>query len=434
MSGQQLRLVDQEPDCIAIVPEHPDYVIFGTYSLIEGNESATSAEQRRKGSLQIIPFDKTNSYNVDLTRLDFDFGIYDLQLHPTWQNELGIATSHGEIWFYSIEARYDKEHGYLRSLELRLNWRLPIEPRHPDTNQLPIITQFQFLDMGEKTTPLLAATSSFGKTRLVKAPVNGHNPSLEQNQLVHSHREKMEAWATATVIDKDNKRIFILSGGDDARLIISSVYVPTLADTDAKIDIMGLNPVRTLTDRSSHGAGIVSICNIGRHPMLAAGHTSKWAKASGTLILTGSYDEHMRLFLLKPPKANGIWTSSAFENLCELNLGSAVWRIIRLDHYASNEGNEHRYILLIGGHLGGALLVSLGICRDALRDSDWEYDLHIEKHFGGHGHESLVYAVAGKQDTVVPKRWNLISASFYDKKVCNWTWLDEEKRVRSAAA
>lgn len=425
MTESKVRLLDQEPDCIAIVPEHPDYVIIGTYSLVKDSTNTSSATQRRKGSVDVIPFDKAQASEVQLARLDFDFGIYDLQFHPIWRNELGMATSHGEMWFYRVKAEYDTRHEKLKSLSLELTWQVPVEPLHPYTGTVPIITQFSFLNLDEGATPILAATSSFGKTRLVKAPVGGHNPILSQNKLIHANRESIEAWATTTVIDQENKKIYVISGDDISQLLISAVEANTISDTNAQIDVSALDSVLLFTNKRLHEAGIVSITNIGKHPILPAEQTSKWANASGTLILTGSYDEHIRLFLFATP--TNAEPMVKFEKLAELNLGGGVWRIISLDQYTTHEGNEHEYILLIAGHFGGALIVRLSISRDDARDSDWEYDFHIEKRFEGHGEEGLVYAVAGKQDKINARKWDVISASFYDKKICNWDWIDEEK-------
>ncbi|KAK6377236.1 glutamate--cysteine ligase [Lithohypha guttulata] len=415
------RSLDQEPDCIAIVPDHPQYVVIGTYSL----SAASDTPQTKRGSLQIHTYSPDGDRDVELDRLDFDFGIYDLQFHPLHHEWLGAATSHGEIRFYAVTSHYDEVTDELHSLKLTYYWHVPIEP-HSDNGNQAIITFFQFLETEIGRLPSLVTTTQFGNTRLVKAPIAGATPDLSQNIVIHKQSMELEAWTTVAVVDTITNQILILSGGDDSQLIISSIALSggSYTEADARLDLTRLSPQKLLADRRNHSAGVVAICWLGRHPSHAMGEGTDVqdtpAQSPPYLFLTGSYDEHLRLFLLPSPSLHD--QKSRLETIGTIHLEGGVWRIILLDTYTT-EVLVTNYILLIAGHATGAFVVRL-TCKRGL-DDDWEYAFKVEKQFTEH--ESLVYAVVAKKDELVHGKWDVISTSFYDKKICNWGWVDEEK-------
>jgi len=145
------------------------------------------------------------------------------------------------------------------------------------------------------------------------------------------------------------------------------------------------------------------------------------AQSSPMLFLTGSYDEHLRLFLLPSPSSHS--RNPTLEHIGTIHLEGGVWRIILLDTYTT-EAFVTNYLLLIAGHTAGAFIVRL-TCKRGFYN-DWEYVFEVEKQVTEH--ESLVYAVAAKRDELVRGKWDVISTSFYDKKICNWDWIDEQKK------
>ena len=136
-------------------------------------------------------------------------------------------------------------------------------------------------------------------------------------------------------------------------------------------------------------------------------------------ILTGSYDEHIRIFLLRPSDG----TPWRFDLLSEFKMPGSVWRIQLLDRYTDSAGVH--FVLLIAGHTAGAFIVRMKSWivagGNAGRTGHWRFEWKIEKTFAEHA--SFVYAVAARKNPDVGQ-WDVVSTSFYDQKVCNWNWLD----------
>ncbi|KAK5093212.1 hypothetical protein LTR70_004855 [Exophiala xenobiotica] len=443
MLESKSRLLDQEPDCVAVVPDHPDFVVIGTYSLVESDQHQASNE--RIGFLQILPFfaDNKDIRHVELDRQDFTFGIYDVHFHPKYRDVLGVATSDAEIRFFSLIAQRTAEESKLCRLHFVYHGHVIVEAPDPSDGHLAVVTQFQFIEQDLSTDTrdthvLLVATTQFGNTKIVKTtlsasstdPETSHR-SLFQRILVHKQSFGLEAWTTLPLLDAVTDQLLVLSGGDDGQLIVSSVSCPhSTAPTNNELDLETLIPTKLHVDKRTHEAGIVSICFLGvlhplpRDPSQSAA-TSTTPKE--TLILTGSYDEHLRLFLLTQPSSN--YASVTLKLLTELKLNGGVWRIELLDQYPTgSESINHHYILLIAGHTAGAFIIRLSCKRTEDKGGERQYAFTIEKHFTEH--DSLVYAVcANRVETNEPHRkWHVLSTSFYDKKVCNWEWTDENKQ------
>lgn len=108
------------------------------------------------------------------------------------------------------------------------------------------------------------------------------------------HKHELEAWTLAFAPNSPS----VLSGGDDIVLQNSQTH-----------DLQ--NPLRLWQDRKLHEAGVTAILPI-----------------SEDLVVTGSYDDHIRL-LLTP-------ASGRRQTMASLNLGGGVWRL-KLLKYAMGE-------------------------------------------------------------------------------------------------
>lgn len=107
------------------------------------------------------------------------------------------------------------------------------------------------------------------------------------------HKHELEAWTLAF----DPESNSVLSGGDDIVLQKSRIH-------------NSQDPTRTWQDRKLHEAGVTAILPI-----------------SDTLVVTGSYDDNIRL-LLTP-------VTGRRQTLASLNLGGGVWRLKILKGSAS---------------------------------------------------------------------------------------------------
>lgn len=457
MSLFRSRSLDQEPDTIVVVPAFPMFVVIGTYSLVptpetEEGEDSNQSTSNRIGSLQILPFlsrepDLESVASISLGREDFTFGIYDTQFHPRHESLLGVATSNGEILFFDVLLQ-DSYSGSPYHMGFSGLGKVLVEEPDSDDEKRSIITSFHFLDVpgqnlassdSDQYTVFLIATTQLGNTKLVQAAIPrdaNHVRDLRtvESQIIDIHKQSMdlEAWTILPIFTSPST-LFVLSGGDDSQLLVSSIEIPFdkyVRASDLYLDLH--EPIKRLTEKRIHEAGVVHICNLGPHPvhLSQAVQTNDNAEFTQYLILTGSYDENLRLFLFSPASSNRPMTMLSL--LSDLNLGGGVWRITLLDTYDAVARQARDYILLVAAHTAGACIVRLS-CVQAEGDT-WKHEIKVEKWFT-EGHESLVYAVAAKKAVPLSdpvsiwdnKTWDIISTSFYDKKVCDWEWVDEKK-------
>lgn len=455
------RVIDQEPDTIALVPDFPDFVIIGTYSLI--SKEGEGAPAARKGSLQIVAFSEDSKQtSVTLDRKDFDFGVYDINFHPRYRNVLGIATSDGQILIYCVRSTIDST-GQLRNLTLQEIGRLAGEEDGGSGPPGVIITQLHFIDhcsfetlttdqskIPHRRIFLIAVTTQSGNTNLIRTCVTTTDSlsdakvesEFTQLRVIHSQSYDLEAWtvlcipveasSASTTREPALQNILAISGGDDSQLLVSQVELEhrnstvSINNDAASFDLDEVTCSKFAADKRSHEAGIVATCLLG--PDLP--QFSDLAKGS-YMFLTGSYDEKIRLFQLKLPEINH--GRCEVKVLSEFAMPGGVWRIMLLDCY--KYVHDVNCLLLIAGHTAGAFIVRLTCTppNDNFAEvlGSWQYSWKIEKHFTQH--QSLVYAVAARPRREQRGKWQVISTSFYDKLVCEWEWEDCEWRSRHPA-
>lgn len=467
------RALEFEPDTVTFIPEFLDYVVVGTYSLssketqVDPSDASVeqqSSPQQRHGTLQILPFNGSSteanksspveaiaSYNLP------DCGVYSVHFHPQRNNLLGAATSDARIYLFDISASPSSKSTH-PDFTLTLLGSVVIENPEDNDSQVAIITQFQFLTLQVESESRIAlvATSQFGNTKYISLDLgNGSSceeefkraaiPSprcrVQQIQQIHQQAYNMEAWSVL-VLDLTSTtpavaaQQFILSGGDDNQLIVS-----------ARTDPEHKSPVfhRVLTDRNTHTAGVVTITSLGPAPSNTHIHTH--------LLATGSYDERLRIFLFDPCSPR-----PTLNLISQLHLPSGVWRITLLDQYHRTSPEpkaqqETNYILLVAGHTAGAFIVRLTITLaltnpnlDPQQQQQQQYTETLTAKLTEQarftlGHQSLVYSCvarlqAGPVNVDVADKtecksgseriWQVLSCSFYDRVVCNWTWTDIE--------
>lgn len=454
------RTLDQEPDTIAIIPKHPEFMVVGTYTKLpepEGEDgNPVDINGGRSGSLDILPRSaSSNTFSsvpeTSMHREKFPFGIYDIQFHPRYENVLGVATSDAEILFFDVSLSTSSA-DTSNLVKVFGIGKILVEEPNPKDGSRAIITKICFLNLPrsnpkspdyKEDTVFLVATTQFGNTKLVQvvlqpdAKSDDYTRTLESQTInVHKQDWNTEAW-TAFPLFTNPTTLHVLSGGDDSHLFISSIELPMkkyayIADLDFDLP----TPVRKLTDERSHEAGVVEIKGLGLYPPGSEASLDysnlKALNTTQFLVLTGSYDENLRLFLFSP--ANLERPATKFTFLCDLNLGGGVWRITTLDSYVTGAGEGYDYVLLVAAHSAGAFIVRLSCTRVAgtvVPMAHWRFAFKVEKSFT-EGHKSFVYAATAKR-VIAPgeewdnKTWEIISSSFYDKKVCNWTWVDEAK-------
>lgn len=182
----------------------------------------------------------------------------------------------------------------------------------------------------------------------------------------------------------------LYSGGDDSKLIMSSLNAPEASSRKLPF----------------HNAGVTAILPI----------PSSSSSQDTTILLTGSYDDFIRVYLLPSP------TNSKPKVLAEKDIGlggGGVWRLKFLEQpnpSAASQSVENEYIVL-----ATCMRVGCKILKITKSNSD-EWTIDILAHTGVH--ESMNYA-----SDVVPlplegksRARTIVSTSFYDRLLFVWKY------------
>ncbi|KAH7371229.1 hypothetical protein BKA66DRAFT_469941 [Pyrenochaeta sp. MPI-SDFR-AT-0127] len=366
--------LDLPPSCIEFFPLNPQYAIVGTYNLQKegGQEPSDGAQvvhskgQQRNGSLILV---KVIDNNVEIIQtLSTPSAILDIHFltHVTSSN-FGVATSTGSFGIYELES-----------------WMKDPKISHINTIQFfpedVLITAFSW----HPESFMVGMTLSTGKVCLgiIDSDENADSPS---HMDVAAH--DLEAWTLAFLPDGSG----ILSGGDDSTLRFAE-----LADGSATS--------MPWMDKKIHGAGVTAILPIHLDP-------------EGALIVTGSYDDHIRLIHVS--------IAGRRQVLADMNLGGGVWRLKLLDkkpklpaHHGVEkwraEPPPEDLLLLASCMHAGARIVK--VSRSAT--TDW----HIEVLAKFEEHKSMNYGSDCQPGLNDNSQRTFISTSFYDRLLCLWRY------------
>jgi diphthine methyl ester acylhydrolase len=456
---------------VEICPAYPEYMIIGTYALLKPDEQGVLAGQVRTGSISVVSLAasfKPSYPGAVAPLLDekcLNAAVLDIHFHPSDHSLLGVATSDAKITFFRLIKRANV---LARRVEMQLDYLGSLSVAEANEHrEVPLITSFCWLpglitdSTGSDTYHHLsfAATVSSGDVKIVRAltPANALDNRIAhlycearvlESENLGTHSE--EAWTVAsttipTIMSTSGgiNRILTLSGGDDSALIAISVdlnptltivgpdpaeegfipsplgeYSTTQPSTKdlSPTTLLTSPPLHLWTDRKTHAAGVVAILPLSPH------------QTSTTIpILTGSYDEHIRLFLLDI-------TSSTLKRslILEKKLGGGVWRLKLMHESTTTNSTRYSAVILASCMHGGVRVLRLTYTHPtssspaASEASSWH--LTVLQNFTK-GHESMNYGSdfrAGLDEK--GKRtgeYTIVSTSFYDKVVCVWKFVDE---------
>ncbi|KAF4121545.1 diphthine methyl ester acylhydrolase [Geosmithia morbida] len=356
-------VLDLPPACAQFCPPHPHLLVIGTYNLekqqdgsaVEGAED-TAAE--RNGSLIVFSTDGSS-----LTRVQTEAqpsAILDLRFHPAQgrRDVVAVISSTGTLAIFRVEDS-DRPLQHLAT------------SRCDDLAEDVLFLQCQW-HPGDAYT--LGVTTSSGLVRMLH---------LDSDWKIASHADldidnSLEAWSIAFAPDPSTSTT-VYSGGDDS--VLSPVSV-----------------------KGQHGAGVTAIEPLNLHDL-----------DGSRLVITGSYDDRIRLFsICDPPQSYGM---KKVKLLMEENLDGGVWRLDVVDVVESGDGGGVTVRILVSCMYAGARLVR--IFRDA-NGGEWKCGVlgRFEEH------ESMNYASAVVPGSIGGGGGELtcISTSFYDKKLCLWDY------------
>lgn len=227
---------------------------------------------------------------------------------------------------------------------------------------------------------------------------NGNVAILDTEKLKITHvlpqAHSLEAWVAAWSPLRDN--LVLYTGGDDSVLCrhdCSYLQKPSLSRNDADF----------VRDSKLHEAGVTAILPICID------------QEEREFLLTGSYDEHIRVLQITPG-------SKKAKLLLEYRLDGGVWQLNRLPCSQppdKESGKPCYWILASCMHAGCRVLKIYG---PAHGDGDWSIEIagKFEEL------ESMNYASDAQRDPYLHhvKDMTFVSTSFYDKKLCVWKLAD----------
>jgi diphthamide biosynthesis protein 7 len=188
----------------------------------------------------------------------------------------------------------------------------------------------------------------------------------------------------------------VYTGGDDSVLRYNSYLLTSDYDEELVAEEPSFDPISI---KGQHDAGVTAILPLALHE-----------SSGGRLVVTGSYDDHVRLFAIHDPQET--YGMKRVQRLAEKNLEGGVWRLDLVDA-VSSEGSVEIRILASCMYAGARLIqISQG------PDGTWSCEVLARLQ----EHQSMNYGCA-----IVPRKQGdhklvCVSTSFYDKLVCLWEY------------
>ncbi|KAI1920367.1 hypothetical protein LOZ65_004081 [Ophidiomyces ophidiicola] len=393
--------LDQPPSCLKFCPTAPNHLLISTYLLTEVASGNSAPNSVRTGSLQLFRFDPCLYQLSLIQRLPLDFAVFDFQFSPHDPSLFAVALSTSVVSLYRIETTNDPAPStavikFVRSIQV-----------HESSDQLALflawIPHNVSLKVGDCSNQIedgFAVSFSDGRVSVFfsKDGANKlHQDSVCEMQLTGY---PVEIWHVAFHFKTEEGQPALLFAGDDMQHIRAASL-----DTMTRAEDM-LPCSWQVDDRGRfHDAGVTCIL-----PLFHEG--------AGTIVLTGSYDEHIRVYHFKPRP----------EVLASKNLGGGVWRLKlikeeELPNISSQIQGEpdilHSYTILASCMHGGARILRVTHTRE-----HWEIEILVEfKEHQSMNYASDAYSGARDEDDANNVRHNsalFVTSSFYDKRVCVW--------------
>ncbi|KAG6006116.1 hypothetical protein E4U54_000228 [Claviceps lovelessii] len=393
--------LDLPPSCMQFCPTDSKFFVVGTYNLEKNNASASAhtaltavedvpqkdncaigVPQSRNGSLLLFLID---GGGLKLVQTELQpSALLDLRFHSNYagsQSILAVVSSTGSLSIYSLEPH--------RSPALR---QLATS-RCGDLGEEVLFLQCSWHPFVNNT---IAVTTSTGLARLLHLDANWTIDGWTDLDIQNS----LEAWSinlsgSNTNDDNDNKRYTtVYCGGDDSILRYTSCSWPK--DTnEQEVDI----PYSPVSIKGQHDAGVTAILPL-----------SHRTTDGGRIVLTGSYDDHLRVFSIHDLHES--YGAKKVRQLCDINLGGGVWRLNLIDvSFSESTAATVEICVLASCMHAGARIVTIATTDG----QSWEAS--VVGRFEEHG--SMNYA-SDFIKTSQGRSLRCISTSFYDKLLCLW--------------
>ncbi|EKD14989.1 putative WD-40 repeat-containing protein [Drepanopeziza brunnea f. sp. 'multigermtubi' MB_m1] len=388
-------LLPLPPSCIEYVPDCEGLFVVGTYQL-EPEESVESAlavseephEQLRNGSLGLFELQKSGQ----LIQHDFfpcKSAIYDLHFLHEAKQTFAAVSSTGSISFYRVEKSESKGTTAFQIVSL-FDAQL--------FSDQTIVTFFTFLPPAgvEKFGPLIAATTNDGGVYLIRYNLEAKFVELiNEGEPVHRHLlmgGPDNAWCCAFYTDNITSSVY--SGGDNSELVRT------------KFDLEATDRNTFSSEKSTH-----KFCTAGVTAILPLPSS---VSDDSSLLLTGSYDDRVRLYSIGHKK-----------ELTNLYLGGGVYRLKIIRRWGSS------FLILACCMHAGTKLLEVSEERDNFQIRIVGY-LNVPEDSG----DNYCYAASIVSGVFVSPLSNdddgemrvdqvFVSGTFVDKKLTTWRYKTE---------
>lgn len=221
--------------------------------------------------------------------------------------------------------------------------------------------------------------------------VNMENAAIPRDVGKHD----LEAWTCTFLQDGAG----LLSGGDDSALNLWELPAKPTTSSEDESDPESIQPKQARwKDVKIHGAGVTAILPLN-------------SGEQGTLILTGSYDDHIRLIHVPHIGRRKIYA--------EMYLGGGVWRLKRINVATSPTSStgistSDDLLLLASCMHTGARILRLK-CKG---NEDWEFEVLAKFE----EHKSMNYGSDCQLGVNEKGQRTFITTSFYDRLLCLWRY------------
>ncbi|KAI1067085.1 hypothetical protein LB506_004517 [Fusarium annulatum] len=402
VSSKVSLTLDLPPSCVQFCKLHPNLFVVGTYNL-ERNEdaqketdhdddtdaaNATKTLQSRNGSLLVFNVVGDDVHLVQT--VSQPSAILDLRFHPQKGREdiMAVVSSTGTLAVFKLDPK--------------ANPSTPLQ--HISTSRCDDIAEdilFLQCSWHPEIPHLIGITTSTGSARILHLD-EGYR--ITQNYTDLSIVNSLEAWciafSPATPVSTTNKaQVAAYCGGDDSMLRYTSCIWDS-SEPGSPCE----EPYSPATIKGTHDAGVTSILPLFR-----------LTKNSGRVVVTGSYDDHLRVFVIHDLHES--YGMKKVELVLEQNLGGGVWRLDLVKTQDSKESIKVR-ILASCMHAGARLLD-----LEVKNDKDWS--CRILARF--EEHKSMNYGSDFIRDTEPSDVVRCVSTSFYDKLLCLWQYAPANK-------
>lgn len=310
--------------------------------------------------------------------------ILDLRFHPAKgrQDILAVVSSTGTLAVFKLDPAQNS----------------PEPLQHISTSRCEDIGEdvlFLQCNWHPEIPNAIGVTTSTSSARLLHLDEEYRIKDFTELNIANSLEAWCIAFSSGKLTSTDHKtQVTAYCGGDDSMLRYTScVWNPNDSESPCE------EPYSPITVKGTHDAGVTAILPL---PV--------FVKNDGRVVVTGSYDDHLRVFIIHD--LHETYGMKKVELVLEENMGGGVWR---LDLVNIQTGTVSIKIRVLASCMhAGARLVDLEV------KDEQEWTCNVLARF--EEHKSMNYGSDFVRESEAREGLWCVSTSFYDKLLCFWKY------------